>query len=88
MNQYRQEIGTLLKIIMDENAEERIKKRGSLDEYYLEHFKDLSDITLLYDAPDITPQLPSAKSYEEKIQEQANSMRVRIMEVPKEREGV
>lgn len=87
MNQYRQEIGTLLKIIMDENAEERIKKRRSLDEYYLEHFKDLSDITLLYDAPDIAPRLPSAKSYEEKIQEQANSMRVRIMEVPKEGEG-
>lgn len=57
----KQEIGTVLKLIMDENAEKRLIKNPSLGENYLEQFKRLSDMTLLYGAEDIMKLLPSAK---------------------------
>lgn len=59
--QRMQEIGTVLKVIMDGNAEIRLNKKPSLGNDYLEQFKRLSDITLIYGADDIMKQLPSAK---------------------------
>lgn len=59
--QRKQEIGAVLKFIMDNNAETRQIKNPSLGSDYLEQFKRLSDITLLYDAEDIMKMLPSAQ---------------------------
>lgn len=61
IDQRKQEIGTVLKLIMDENAEKRLIKNPRLGENYLEQFKRLSDMTLLYGADDIMKMLPSAK---------------------------
>lgn len=80
INQYRKEIGVLLKTVMDGNAEKRIKKAGRADKFYLENFKDLSEITLLYGAPDIRPRLPSAKTRQERLQDEAENTAVRIFE--------
>lgn len=61
ISQRTQEIGTVLKVIMDSNAEARLNKNPSLGSDYLEQFKRLSDITLLYGADDIMKLLPSAQ---------------------------
>ena len=61
IDERKREIGTVLKCIMDANAENRMGKNQSLGNDYLEQFKRLSDITLLYDAPDVMNELPSAK---------------------------
>lgn len=68
INQRKQEIGTLLKLMMDTNAENRLIKNPSLGADYLEQFKRLSDLTLLYDADDLIKLLPSAK--EKDVQEE------------------
>lgn len=62
IEQRKQEIGTVLKLMMDRNAENRLIKNPSLGKDYLEQFKRLSDLTLPYDADDIMKQLPSARS--------------------------
>lgn len=80
INQYRKEIGVLLKNVMDGNAEKRVKKSGRADKFYLENFKDLSEITLLYGAPDIRPRLPSAKTQQERLQQEAENTAVKIFE--------
>lgn len=80
INQYRKEIGFLLKNVMDGNAEKRVKKAGRADKFYLENFKDLSEITLLYGAPDIRPRLPSAKTQQERLQQKAENTAVKIFE--------
>lgn len=69
--QRQKEIGIVFKQIMDTNAENRFAKKPNLVSNYIEQFKRLSDITLLYDAEDILPALPSAKNkdYQEKLQE-------------------
>lgn len=67
----QREIGTVLKCIMDTNAENRLDKNQALGKDYLEQFKRLSDITLLYDAPDLMKELPSVNGidYQSKMQE-------------------
>lgn len=67
----QREIGTVLKCIMDTNAENRVEKNQALGKDYLEQFKRLSDITLLYDAPDVIKLLPSlqGRDYQAKMQE-------------------
>lgn len=71
ISQRKQEIGTILKCIMDTNAENRLEKNQALGNDYLEQFKRLSDITLLYGAEDVMKSLPSAriKNIQEKMQE-------------------
>lgn len=82
--QYRKEVGTLLKAISDFNAEGRIKdgKCIDFDEAYLENFKNLSKISLLYGAKNITEQIPSLKrSYEERMKNQSELMECQYIEV-------
>lgn len=71
IDQRRQEIGVVLKAIMDTNAEKRLEKNEALGSNYIEQFKRLSDITLLYNADDIMKLLPSAQSkdYQKTMQE-------------------
>ena len=71
IDQRRQEIGVVLKAIMDTNAEKRLEKNAALGSNYIEQFKRLSDITLLYGADDIMKLLPSAQSkdYQKTMQE-------------------
>lgn len=70
ISQREKEIGLVLKLILDTNAENRAGKKQMCDNY-IEHFKNLSDITLNPEAKDVRDQLPSAnkKSYQEKAQE-------------------
>lgn len=67
IEQRRQEIGVVLKAIMDTNAEKRFQQNAALGSNYIEQFKRLSDITLLYDADDVLKLLPSVheKNYQE-----------------------
>lgn len=81
ISRYRQEIGMILKALLDDKAEERSQNHAYTDESYMEHFKDLSQITLPYDAPDIRPRLPSMKSYNDKLQQEADSTPVRLTEI-------
>lgn len=84
LDQYRKEVGTLLKAISDCNAEGRIKdgKCIDFDEDYLENFKNLSEISLLYGAKNITEQIPSLKrSYDERMKNQSELMECQYMEV-------
>lgn len=84
LDQYRKEVGTLLKAISDCNAEGRIKdgKCIDFDEYYLDNFKNLSEISLLYGANNITEQIPALKrSYEERMKNQSELMECQYMEV-------
>lgn len=84
LDQYRKEVGTLLKEISDCNAEGRIKdgKCIDFDEDYLENFKNLSEISLLYGAKNITEQIPSLKrSYEERMKNQSELMECQYIEV-------
>lgn len=67
---YQRGIGCILKAIIDGNAE----KRSLQDTQYIEHFRELSELTLLYDAPDIRPLLPSAKSYQDRLVQEAMNM--------------
>ena len=71
IDQRRQEIGVVLKAIMDTNAEKRLEKNAALGSNYIEQFKRLSDITLLYGADDVMKLLPSAQSkdYQKTMQE-------------------
>lgn len=71
IDQRRQEIGVVLKTIMDTNAEKRLEKNAALGNNYIEQFKRLSDITLLYGADDVIKMLPSAqeKDYQETLKE-------------------
>lgn len=80
MNQYRQGAGSLFKALMDERAEARFITHSSFDENYLEHFKDLSEIALLFDAPDIKPRLLSAENYEERMERLSKGMKVKLIE--------
>jgi len=74
IEQRKQEIGVVLKTMMDSNAEKRLLKNPALGTDYLEQFQKLSDITLLYDADNIMKQLPSAKnkSTQEMMQDKFN----------------
>lgn len=84
LDQYRREIGAILKAISDNNANNRIKdgKRIDFDEYYLENFKNLSEISLLYGAKNIIEQIPSLKrGYEERMKAQSELMECQYMEV-------
>lgn len=71
LDQRRQEIGAVFKLIMDSNAEKRLEKNQALGENYIEQFKRLSDITLLYEADDVLKALPSirGKNYQNTLQE-------------------
>lgn len=71
IDQRRQEIGVVLKAIMDTNAEKRLEKNAALGNNYIEQFKRLSDITLLYGADDVIRMLPSVqeKDYQETMKE-------------------
>lgn len=61
IGQRQQEVGMILKAIMDGNAEKRAARKQNLKVDYIGQFKQLSDITLLYDAEDIFKSLPSVK---------------------------
>ncbi len=61
IDQRQQEVGMILKAIMDGNAEKRAARKQNLKVDYIGQFKQLSDITLLYDAEDIFKSLPSVK---------------------------
>ena len=67
----RREIGAVLKVIMDSNAENRFEKNQALGSNYIEQFKRLSDITLPYEADDILKSLPTVqgKDYQETMRE-------------------
>lgn len=75
--QRKKEIGAVFKIMMDNNAKNREPNRLAFDSRYIENFTSLTDITLPYGAEDILPRLPSAKTYEAKMQEKAGKMRIR-----------
>ena len=84
LDQYRREIGAILKAISDNNANNRIKggKHIDFDECYLEIFKNLSEISLLYGAKNIIEQIPSLKrGYEERMKAQSELMECQYMEV-------
>lgn len=84
LDQYRKEVGAILKGISDSNAESRIKdgKCIDFDKYYLENFKNLSEISLLYGAKNVTEQIPALKrNYEERMKNQSELMECQYMEV-------
>lgn len=84
LGQYRKEIGIILKAISDSNAECRIKsgKCVDFDRDYLENFKNLSKISLLYEATNITEQIPELKmSYQKRMKDQSELMECQYTEV-------
>lgn len=72
----KQEIGTVFKYIVDSNAEKRSADKPRADKDFIENFKNLSEITLLYDAEDIRPYMLSAKSYQDLMQERAQNIQI------------
>ena len=76
ISDYQQGIGYILKTIFDGNAE----KRCLDDTQYIEHFRELSELTLLYDAPCVKPLLPSAKSYQDRLAQEAMGIENIIIE--------
>lgn len=82
LDYYRQGIGALLKEIVDSNAENRAEKHKLIDVDYLEHFKDLSEISLPYGAEDITKRIPSLKdSYDKRIKSKSEQMGFEYSEI-------
>lgn len=71
IDQRRQEIGAVFKVIMDSNAEKRLEKNQGLGANYIEQFKRLSDITLLCESDDVLKFMPSVnkKNYQSTLQE-------------------
>ena len=74
IEQRKNEIGIMLKSIVDANAEKRVLKDLELKEDYLDQFKELSRITLLHDAENIMKMLPSVsdKRIQSKMQDKFN----------------
>lgn len=82
LDYYKQEIGTMLKEIVDSNAENRTEKHKLIDVDYLEHFKDLSEISLPYGAEDITKRIPALKnSYDKRMKGKLEQMEFEYSEV-------
>lgn len=82
LDHYRQGIGAVLKVIADSNAENRAEKRKSIDVDYLENFKNLSELSLLYDAEDITKRIPTLKdSYDKRIRSKSEQMEFEYSEI-------
>lgn len=82
LDYYKQEIGTMLKEIVDSNAENRTEKHKLIDVDYLEHFKDLSKISLPYGAEDITKRIPALKdSYDKRMKSKLEQMEFEYSEV-------
>lgn len=84
LGEYRKEVGIILKAISDSNAECRIKngKCVDFDKCYLENFKNLSKISLLYEASNITVQIPELKmSYQKRMKDQSELMECQYTEV-------
>ena len=82
LDYYRQGIGALLKEIVDSNAESRAEKHKLLDADYLEHFKDLSEISLPYGAEDIIKRIPALKgSYDKRIMRKSEEMEFKYSEI-------
>lgn len=66
-------LGEVFKLIIDENAANRASKK-SLDTSYVEHFKSLSSLTILYESEDIRKNLSEWKSRSEKLREKGNNI--------------
>ncbi len=74
INERRVEVGKVMKMIMDDNAEERYRKNA--DKYgpdYIEQFKKLSDITMPYDAESIFTLLCDNEDRDEDFQDRMQS---------------
>ena len=82
LDYYRQGIGALAKKIVDSNAENRAENHKLIDVDYFEHFKDLSKISLLYGAEDITKRIPALKdSYDKRMKSKLKQMEFNYSEV-------
>ena len=68
-------LGEVFKVLMDENSKKQAAQRG-LDNTYIEHFQNLSSITVLKDAENVRPKLKSAKTNQEHLIDRAKSFNV------------
>lgn len=80
LDERRRDIGAVFKVIIDGNAEKRSAERPRADKNFIENFKNLSEITLLYGAEDIRPKMPSAKSYKDIMADKANNIQINYNE--------
>lgn len=78
---YQEKIGTEFKNLVDSNADTRFRSREHIVNNYLDNFKELSEITLPYDSPDIRPRLPSAKKHSDILIEESQNIDYEIEEV-------
>ena len=70
-----------MKMRSDANAKNRTNKHIYTDNNYLENFKNLSELSLLYGADNITVQIPEIKgSYAEHLQAATNEVLVQYRE--------
>lgn len=84
LNEYRQGIGKLLKMRSDFNAKNRIAKGKVIDfdRDYLENFKSLSEISMLYGAEDIAKRIPAVKeSYAKRKEDRSKMIECEYVEV-------
>ncbi len=81
LDERKHEIGAVFKLfVVDANAEKRSESRPKADKNFLENFKNLSEITLPYDAEDIRPFMPSAKSFKDVMREKAGNLPIEYKE--------
>lgn len=84
LNECRQVIGSFLKSRSDFNAQKRIAKGKVIDfdRDYLENFKSLSEISMLYDAEDIAKRIPAVKeSYAKRKEDRSKMIECEYIEV-------
>lgn len=76
LNECRQVIGSFLKSRSDFNAQNRITKGKVIDfdRDYIENFKNLSEISMLYGAEDIAKRIPEVKKSYAKRREDRSKM--------------
>ena len=78
-------LGKVFKLMIDENAENRLGKKSYFDTDYVEHFKTLSSLTILPDAEDLRGKFKGWKSKSEKMIEKAQDTVLKFNEVHIER---
>ena len=86
LDKYKKMLGEKFKQSIDKNAKNRAEKKSLLDTDYIEHFKELSSLTILQDSDDIRKKLKSWKSKPERLLEKAHKINVEYHEIDTEKE--
>lgn len=84
ISEHAKMLGEVFKLLIDENAENRLGKKTYFDADYVEHFKTLSSLTILSDAEDIRTTFKGWKSKSEKMIDRAKDTILKFEESYKE----